>query len=104
MADVKEITASWKSWNQRQDKKWAPLAEGISGLGVEALIDRIEELEAEIIKRGRDCAVGIVGDPEEVEFVQDVGTAWKAIDAALRLGVERNDEANRLRMENRHGN
>ena len=71
---------------------------------VAILAARIEELEAGILKRGRDCAVGIVGDPDEALEVTDVEKAWMYIDGALRLGVERNDEANRLRMENRHGN
>jgi len=54
--------------------------------------------DPELLKRGRECAVAIMGFPEDAEFVKTSEDAWLAIDNALQLGRERNDELNALRM------
>jgi len=57
-----------------------------------------EGLQAEILKRGNQCAVSITGFPEDAN-IADIKTALAAIDAALQLGIERNNERNQLQAE-----
>lgn len=54
---------------------------------------------AAMIGFGKSCAVWIAGLPEDAEDVQDFDTALGAIKEAVRLGQERNDEANALRVK-----
>lgn len=66
---------------------------------------KLQDLEREnqrlrewIIGRGTKAAVDITGDPDDVrEHPPTLEQAQAAIDAHMRLGVERNAEANRLR-------
>ena len=52
----------------------------------------------EIIDYARYCIEAITGDKEEADrWEQDVDTAWSAIKACVELGIERNNELNKLR-------
>lgn len=53
-------------------------------------------LEEEVIRRGQECAVWLTGDPEDAADITSVDVALKAIDEALKIGIERNDELKRL--------
>lgn len=62
-------------------------------------VDLYRALHAELIRRGRECAVGITGIPEDADDIDTPEKAWAAIDAALKLGIERNNELNALQMK-----
>ena len=48
-----------------------------------------EDLSTEILDLGRGCAVNITGDPESrFEDIPDLETAFRAIEACLRLGKD----------------
>lgn len=64
---------------------------------IEVLTQAIADYR-EVIALGQECVVWITGIPEDAPDVQDFELAMKAIREALRLGQERNDEANELRM------
>lgn len=53
----------------------------------------------ELLTRGRRCVVQITGDPDDALTVTSAETAWRAIDSAIQLRIERNDELNALRLE-----
>src|SRR5258705_12043199 len=57
------------------------------------------QLREEIIKLGRECAVGITGDPEDGAELKTTTAALAAIRESLRLGNESHQERNRLDNE-----
>lgn len=58
----------------------------------------IEELEQEIIDFGKECAVGITGFIEDADGIKTMESALLAIRESVRLGLERNNELNKLRL------
>lgn len=46
----------------------------------------LEELYKDVIELGRECAVGITGDPDDAADIQTQGSAMEAIKESIRLG------------------
>lgn len=54
--------------------------------------------DAELLRRGRECAVSLTGDPDDAAEIDSPEKAWQAIDEALAMGKQRCDELNELNM------
>jgi hypothetical protein len=54
-------------------------------------------LSEQVIQLGKECAVSITGMSEDADDVQTEEIALAAIKECIRLGIERNNELNKLR-------
>lgn len=55
-------------------------------------------LREEVLRLGKECAVQITGFPEDADDIMDSKIAFDAIKECIRLGIERNNELNALRL------
>lgn len=104
-----EMTAETRTARERQKVRHFLMNRGISEDAVsllDAVLDfaaaereRADRLQDEVIELGKECAVWITGDPDDQQAVAAFSVAMDAIRAALKLGQERNDEANNLRQQ-----
>lgn len=76
---------AWRTYSQRLKQENAALREQLAA-----------ELKV-ILGIGNRCAVDITGDPDE--RVIEIEAAFDAIRESLRLGLERNNERNKLQIE-----
>lgn len=59
-------------------------------------------LSKEVIQLGKQCAVQITGWTEDAEDVETEQDALDAIRVCIQIGIERNNELNKLRMSMAH--
>lgn len=57
-----------------------------------------DEVVAEVMELGKQCAVDITGWPEDADCVRTVRMALDTIKEAIRLGKQSHNELNRVRM------
>lgn len=87
------VAASSENWRQHCEL-WRKEAHDYA-----ATIERLQRERKEVLTLGRECELSITGDPYEESAVTTHEIAMQAIREALRLGLERNNEANALRTE-----
>lgn len=107
ITDPKVCANSFKAYlaEQMKDQEFAEAYEEISAQENKLLKQIVAaeheaaapRVDSELIRRGKSCVVWITGDPDDAAEIDSESKAWAAIDEALKIGMERNNQLNELR-------